>query len=118
MTLPLTFADLRYINTKRCIEHFKHPLNAWSVAEWGNATAGECGEACNVAKKMLRIRQNMHIKDNPTETELKQMLADEIADTVIYCDLWAASENINLAVATVKKFNEDSIKRKSSFLIG
>lgn len=115
----LTFFELRQQNIDRCERVFKHPLKDWSVAEWGNATAGECGEACNVAKKLIRHRDAHHniTESIPVET-LRQMLADEIADMVIYADLWAASEGINLAVAIRDKFNRDSDKRGSDIKLG
>lgn len=113
----LTFKALRSINVTRCVAGLKHPLNLWSVAEWGNATAGECGEACNVAKKMLREKQGLLNTDGLTMTDYKQKLADELADTVIYIDLWAASEGIDLEVAIRQKFNADSEKRKLNYII-
>lgn len=105
----LTFERLRKINVRRCEEKFNHPLNSWSSAEWGNATAGECGEACNVAKKIIRIRDGMQAHNKgKTAEELKAMLLDEIADMIIYADLWAASEGGSLEDAIIKKFNEKS----------
>lgn len=107
----MDFAQLRAINVRRCIDGWKHPLNSWSVAEWGNATAGEVGEACNIAKKLLRQRTGL-VGNNASTTEasLKQELADEIADFVIYADLWSASEGIDLAEAIRSKFNRTSAK--------
>jgi NTP pyrophosphatase (non-canonical NTP hydrolase) len=105
----MDFQTLRDFNLQRNNEGWKHRLNDWSVAEWGNATAGEVGEACNIAKKLLRLRQGL-IGNRPsaTETSLRQELADEIADFVIYADLWAASEDISLEDAIRHKFNETS----------
>ena len=51
---PLTFERLRRKNVKRNRQSFKGNLEDWSLAEWSNAMAGECGEACNLTKKMLR----------------------------------------------------------------
>jgi NTP pyrophosphatase (non-canonical NTP hydrolase) len=113
----LYFSRLRLRNVLRCERDFKHPLSLWSVAEWGNATAGECGEACNVAKKILRINGGLHNMNNKTKADYVKELADELADTLIYLDLWAASEGIDLEEAVRKKFNEDSIKRNSSVQI-
>jgi NTP pyrophosphatase (non-canonical NTP hydrolase) len=113
----LSFAQLREQNVKRCTTAFGHALNSWSVAEWGNATAGECGEACNIAKKLIRIRDGIQNLSVTSRDEYIKQLADEIADMVIYADLWAASENISLEEAIVKKFNEDSTKRNTSIVL-
>lgn len=105
----LTFEKLRKTNTKRCVEGWRHDLNSWSVAEWGNAAAGEVGEACNIAKKLLRFRQNLPgNRASTTEDSLREELAHEIADFVIYADLWAASEGIDLEAAICETFNDKS----------
>lgn len=105
----LSFTDLRETNVQRCQKGFGHALDSWSVAEWGNATAGELGEACNVAKKLLRVRDE--IKGNKeTETDLRAKLAREMADAVIYLDLWAASQGIDLAQAVRESFNAKSVE--------
>lgn len=111
----ISFTALKQMNFMRCVATFKHPLNLWSVTDWGAATAGECGEACNVAKKLLRIRTGLaqFNKDGIGEIEYKQKLADEIADMIIYADLWAQSEGIDLGEAVMNKFNRDSIKHNA-----
>lgn len=107
----LDFQRLRRLNVLRCTKDFEHPLTMWSLAEWGNATAGECGEACNVAKKILRIDGRLK---RFTRTSFKskedyiEMLGEEIADTILYADLWAAAADIDLAQAIIKKFNTAS----------
>lgn len=109
MTRPLAFDQLRSLNIIRCETGFGHALNSWSVAEWGNAAAGELGEACNVAKKMLRFRDN--VKGNQSgisRDDYKAKLAQELADTIIYIDLWAASEGIDLAQTVRDVFNAKS----------
>ena len=108
-TMYLDFSRLRDRNILRCETGFGHKLNSWSVLEWGGATAGECGEANNVAKKMLRFRDNIKGND-PTKTrdDYKKMLASEIAGMVIYADLWCASEGIDLAQAIIEEFNKKS----------
>lgn len=105
----LHFEKLREANAKRCEQDWKHSLNGWSVAEWGNATAGEVGEACNVAKKMLRWDHNIRTElASKSRDEYKKDLAMEIADTLIYLDLWAASEGISLEDAVRTAFNNKS----------
>lgn len=74
----------------------------WSVAEWTDAMAGEVGEACNIAKKLIRGDYG------PDETAGIQALLDEIADVVVYADLVCQRVGGNLDLAVVKKFNEVS----------
>ena len=107
MATYLTFEMLREKNLVRCETGFGHKLDSWSVAEWGNATAGECGEACNVAKKILRFRDNVAGNKKSKEEYIKD-LSSEIAGTLIYLDLWAASQGINLAEAVIDEFNNKS----------
>lgn len=108
--MGLDLDHLRQVNVTRCEQDIGHPLNDWSVAEWGNATAGEIGEACNIAKKLLRLRTGLnHMnKKNFPEEVYRHMLAGELADALIYIDLWAASEGIDLSRAVIEKFNLDS----------
>lgn len=109
----LDFSYLRRINLLRCTDPrgFDHPLSRWSVAEWGNATAGEIGEACNIAKKMIRhrdaLRGNVKLDDRDIRY-LVNRLAHEVADAVIYADLWTASCGIDLGRAIVMSFNDKS----------
>lgn len=44
MTHPLSFAELRIANVRRCDETF-HPVDSWSPTDWMTAVAGEVGEA-------------------------------------------------------------------------
>jgi NTP pyrophosphatase (non-canonical NTP hydrolase) len=90
---------LRKLSVERCEQYF-FPINHWSVLEWAGAAAGEAGETANVAKKIKRGDKNPWI--------LKDQLADEIADTVIYLDLLCASEGIDLEDAIRHKFNKVS----------
>jgi NTP pyrophosphatase (non-canonical NTP hydrolase) len=91
----LDFAHLRRENVKRC-EAAYFPLESKDGPWWGNAMAGECGEACNFVKKIDR--------DGETP-ELVQALAYELADLVTYADLLAARYGIDLGRAVVDKFN-------------
>lgn len=103
----LNFTDLRKANVERCEKGFGHTLGSWSVAEWGNATAGEVGEACNVAKKLLRFRDGV-AGNKKSSKEYLADLAQEIGDTVIYLDLWAASQGLSLEIAVRNAFNNKS----------
>lgn len=107
--LGLSFDRLRAVNIQRCLYGFGHTLDSWSVAEWGNATAGECGEACNIAKKILRFQDGI-AGNKKSKEEYIVDLATEIAGTLIYLDLWAASQGIDLGDAVVKEFNKKSVE--------
>ena len=74
------------------------------------ATVGELGEAANVAKKLNRVRDGIPGNGDATPEDLKQQLADELADTFIYLDLTAQSEGISLIDAVIAKFNRTSEK--------
>jgi hypothetical protein len=106
----LNFTQLRTANVERCTNGFGHKLDAWSVAEWGAAAGGELGEALNIAKKLLRHRDALKGNKGPDTSldSLKFRLASEIADTIIYLDLWAASQDIDLSAAVRSTFNSKS----------
>lgn len=94
----LSFKELRAINVERCNGSF-FPLESKDGPWWGNAMAGECGEACNVVKKIDR--------DGLT-SERVVALAKELADVVTYADLLASRYGIDLGHAVAMKFNEVS----------
>src|SRR5207237_1907306 len=108
----LDFATLRERNVERCEAVF-HKLDRWNPAEWANAMAGEVGEACNLAKKIIR-------GDFKTDGEMRFAvgeLAKELADVVIYADLNAARLGIDLGQAVIDKFNEVSRRRNSEIVL-
>lgn len=112
----LSFDDLREANVERCETGFKHTLSSWSVAEWGNATVGECGEACNVAKKILRFRDGA-AGNSKTKEEYLEDLGSEIAGMVIYADLWAASVGLDLGQIVIREFNKKSKEIESEITL-
>ena len=102
---------LKEVNEKRSIEGFGMKLEDWTLGEWGNAVAGETGEMCNVIKKIGR-------GDFDKSPEVaKQMLADEMADVVIYLDLIAKRQGIDFGRAIISKFNEVSDRVGTSIKI-
>lgn len=119
--MDLNLADLRKANVERCEEVF-HPLTQWSPTDYGCAMAGEAGEACNKLKKLKRLADSVIQKmvwwaDKSLTDEIVAMtssIGEELADTVIYCDLIAARLNIDLAKAIIDKFNADSEKHNST----
>lgn len=113
---PLTFASASEINRTRCNRwHPGYPdcyndgPSAWTGADWSNAMCGEAGEAANVVKKLRRIESGAAVgPDDPDETTLRQMLADEIGDVYAYLDLLAGYYGIDMATAIASKFNRVS----------
>ena len=68
-----------------------HRDNPWPPSTWAMATLGELGEAANVHKKMIRVTQETASVKDPALDTLGAQLAEELADTVCYADLWAHS---------------------------
>jgi len=107
MAKPLTFADLRAANLARCARWHPGGVEDWSLADWSAAVTGEWGEANDLVKKLNRVRDGL-IGNKESEAELRANLADEIADTLIYLDLFAARAGVDLAQAVISKFNAKS----------
>ncbi len=109
----LGLRQLREANVRRC-ERVFHKLDEWSPCDWATAMAGECGEACNVIKKLRRLDGADASKDSPAYREgLLKDAAYELADLIIYADLLAARLGIDLAAAVTNKFNAVSDVRRS-----
>jgi NTP pyrophosphatase (non-canonical NTP hydrolase) len=108
-TSELTFEDFSKANFARCESEkgFNHPVSDWTSSEWLTACLGELGEVAHVVKTILRQRDNLTEK-NLSRDELNKMLAEEIADTIIYLDMLAQSQGINIATAIFEKFNKTS----------
>jgi NTP pyrophosphatase (non-canonical NTP hydrolase) len=108
--MSLSFDNLRVVNVLRCLHGFKHTLESWSVAEWTNALCGEAGEAANIAKKMIRHRDQV-AGNKGADTDLsalREKLGRELADVVIYADLVAASQGLDLGECVRDTFNRKS----------
>jgi NTP pyrophosphatase (non-canonical NTP hydrolase) len=99
---PLTFGELREANISRCEQVF-HPVADWSATDWATAMAGECGEVCNLIKK-LRRGDSIDVRD----------IAHELADLIIYADFLANRLGIDLGAAVIEKFNLKSEQFKST----
>jgi NTP pyrophosphatase (non-canonical NTP hydrolase) len=105
---PLTFDHMREKNVTRCTRDFEHDLGSWSAMEWAAAAAGELGELCNALKKQRRRADKIKRIGANKPIPTKRDVADEIADTVLYLDLLAAREGVDLGEAIRRKFNEKS----------
>lgn len=112
----LTFEALRQVNVLRCVNSFHHPLRSWSLDDWITAVGGELGEAMNLVKKLNRERDGI-VGNSVGYSELVTMLADEIADAVIYLDLTAASETLEFGshdFDALRAFDRNWMKPKSA----
>ncbi len=97
---PLTFDELKRANKDR-LPLFRAAFNMnaddWTLGDWGCALAGEVGELCNLIKKRRRGQ------GIPT-----RLLAQELADVIIYADLLAEQLAIDLGDAVRETFNAKS----------
>lgn len=78
---------------------------AIGLAFRGNEMAGECGEACNVIKKIERERLGLRGSRATLDD-----LAGELSDLVICAYLTAMTADIDLDKAIAEKFNATSEK--------
>lgn len=104
----LSFDTLSKVNRERCKRWHDPDSEPWSGADWSNAMCGEAGEAANVVKKLRRHETGTAPEGDPSEVELRAMLADEIADVICYLDLLADHYEIDVPLAVVEKFNRVS----------
>lgn len=110
----LSFEGFAIVNEQRAKRWHDGDIAMWSVSDWLMAMAGEAGEACNAGKKLRRIEESIANLSTEPERQLStreaalDKIAEELADTVIYCDLVAARIGRPLVDAVRKKFNEVS----------
>jgi NTP pyrophosphatase (non-canonical NTP hydrolase) len=107
----VVFPYFSMANRFRCEDKngFNHSVHSWYPEQWTNALAGEAGEACNIAKKMLRIRQGVRgNKDGDDYESLRLKLARELADVIIYADLAIQSLGMIPEEVIIKTFNDKS----------
>lgn len=92
----LTFLKLNAISKQRNQESFPQ-CKDWLSTDWATALAGEVGELCNLVKKFRR-----------GELITRKDIGKELADIIIYADLFASHLGIDLEKAIIQKFNEVS----------
>lgn len=110
----LTFDDLRRANIERLPQfrnkhgvfaHTKRDGSDWDRAAWLEALVGEVGEYANKSKKYRR--------GDISHREFMAEAKSELADIQTYLDLLAHSLGIDLAQATIDKFNVVSYRVRS-----
>lgn len=111
----MNFESFRRINEERGARWHGGDLASWSVSDWAVAMGGECGEALNAVKKLRRVEDEIPNISDPerqlsTREEAIAKIGEEIADTVIYADLFCTRLGLRLEDVVRKKFNETSVK--------
>lgn len=99
--------SLRVKNTKRCKMLFPN-IRKEPLIYWTNAIAGEVGELCNITKKIVRGDKDVHY--------VRKDIEKELADIVIYIDLFCGILNLDIEKIVKEKFNEKSKLWNSSIL--
>jgi NTP pyrophosphatase (non-canonical NTP hydrolase) len=106
--MALTFETLREANARRGAQWDGKPAALDDLSFRAMELGGECGEALNVAKKLVRELSGR--VGGLTLEQARPMLAEELADVVICVDRVAEALGIDLAPAIVGKFNKTSRK--------
>lgn len=107
----LTFAEFSATNLERAKRWHRGDIAMWTISDWLMAMAGEAGEACNAGKKLKRIEEDiLNFSTDPhrhivNKEDAFDKIVEELADTVIYCDLVAHRINRSLVKAIIAKFN-------------
>lgn len=136
----LSFAALATISRARCEAQFA-PIDEWTPWDWSNAMAGEVGEACaegltllaalsassgkvcNLTKKMARIwpgnqfQQSFNKPEDERIEELRERMALELGDVVLYAELLAQRVGKTLEWCVTEAFNRKSDQIHSTFKI-
>jgi hypothetical protein len=102
------------LNKLRAERWHKNASREWSLLEWAGAMAGETGEACNLAKKILRLELDLPNKeagiDKTDLSRLKHNLAEEVSDSIIYGLLFLSEIDYNAAKTIAHVFNRKSVE--------
>lgn len=80
--------EFQVLNRKRGERWHQGDLDQWTPLEWAGAMCGEAGEAANAAKKLRRLHLGIPNREAGLEQSdaefLKDKIAMEVADTIIY----------------------------------
>jgi NTP pyrophosphatase (non-canonical NTP hydrolase) len=130
----LTFNALRGANEARLPQfkdkqgnkaHDRDDGSDWTPAEWLDAAMGELGELASELKSARRgdygpeakavLRDRQPASDMPKN--VKRQIAKEVADVVIYLDLFCKQFDIDMGAAVQDKFNEVSERVGSNVVL-
>ena len=116
-TTPAIHPDFVAANLDRCRRWHPEGIDSWSLADWNQAVTGEWGEACNAAKKLRRIADQIENRADhgeliPDAVTAQERYLEECADTFIYLVIAAYVGSGNnphaLSDAIRDKFNRTS----------
>lgn len=96
----MTFKMFQLMNRCRSAEVFEKQHGVWTFDKYLLALAGETGEACNLAKKVLR--------GDFTLDQAREDLGRELADVICYADHVMSSLGLDTGETVLKKFREVS----------
>lgn len=87
----------------------------WTLAEWLDAAIGEAGELCSELKKARRGDYGKETKDairlqdySKIDPVVRKKILKEVADVVIYLDLFCKQLKADMGSVIISKFNEVS----------
>lgn len=113
--IALSMREVQSVNKERM--EIWHPAegDSWTLGDWGNALAGEAGEACNVIKKLRRLDDGIvgNKADDADRVNLEFKLMDELADVLAYSFCIASRLGYDMQTAFVGKFN--GVSEKNGF---
>lgn len=134
MSNDLTFEAFRQTNLSRCQRwHDGFPdEEAWTVADWTNATSGEVGELAEAVLDLLTLLASLNASSgklanaikkirrtetghkpgakDPSVADLRALAEDEIGDVYAYLDLLATKLGTRVEDCAVRKFNRVSVR--------
>lgn len=96
----MTFDKFQAHNRERCETKFHNKTDWWPIELWCLAIAGEAGEACNIAKKVVRGDFTLEVA--------REALLKELADILTYVDLAITTLGARTEDVLIQKFNEVS----------
>lgn len=113
--MNLTLAEIQDTSAQRCVRWHPRGLEQWSTLEWTGCVAGEAGEACNAAKKLKRLEDELVSINDPTrsyvdEEAAKEAIAQETADTILYAVLVFSRIGRDAERYVRQAFNQKSIE--------
>lgn len=118
----MTVYELVEASIARAKRWHKGDIKQWSTLEWAGAMCGEAGECANAGKKLKRLEDGIaSINTNDPDSETvrhfndtdtaRGVVAKEVADTILYAVLVAASVGLDgagLQMVIADVFNKKS----------
>jgi len=106
----MQFKDFTRMNVARCeaVNGFRHPLRSWSVELWLTALVGEVGEVAGVIKDIRRLSSGINHGKDLNAVDLRNDLADELADVYTYLDLLVVACGLDMESILLSKFQKVS----------